>query len=154
MNQNERGLTLVEVLATLVIMSIVSIIIWSIFFQGFNFSQKAISKNQMQQEMNLLINNLLGIHQTAKEYNLKNINSNCEIKVEIINKDNSTETEIFSHPNMCFKYDIKNSVVPPIVPNRANNDVQLKITISVKNDPNNKITMDTYLYRIKGVKYQ
>lgn len=154
LNRDESGLTLVEVLATLTIFAIVSVIIWSVFFQGYNFSQKAISKNQMQQETNLLITNLLKIHQSAKQYNIINTSSNCEITVNITNKDNSTRTEIFNHSNMCFKFEIKNAITNPVVPNRAGNDVQLKLTTSDKKDPNNKIAIDTFLYRVKGVKYQ
>ncbi|WP_312471001.1 type II secretion system protein [Neobacillus sp.] len=154
MNQDERGLTLVEVLATLTILSIVSVIIWSVFFQGYKFSQKAISKNQMQQQTNLLITNLLKIHQSAKAYNIINTNSNCEITVTITNKDNSTRTEIFNHPNMCFKFEIKNAISNPVFPNKVGNDVRLKLTTSDKNDPNNKIIINTFLYRVKGVDYQ
>ncbi|MEH7332700.1 prepilin-type N-terminal cleavage/methylation domain-containing protein [Neobacillus drentensis] len=154
MPQDERGLTLVEVLATLTIFSMVSVIIWSVFFQGFNFSQKAISKNQMQQETNLLVTNLLKIHQTAKQYDILNTNSNCEITVNITNKDNSTRTEIYKHPYICFKFEIKNGITNPVIPNRTGNDVRLTLTTSDKKDPNNKIAIDTYLYRVKGVKYQ
>src|SRR4051812_42197585 len=154
MNQDESGLTLVEVLATLTIFSIISIIIWSVFFQGYNFSEKAITKNQMQQETNLLITNLLKIHQSAKQYTILNTNSNCEITVNITNKDNSTKTEIFNHTYMCFKFNIKNTVTQPIRPNAVGNDVLLKLATSDKSDPNNNITIDTFLYRVKGVNYQ
>ncbi|MEH7417111.1 prepilin-type N-terminal cleavage/methylation domain-containing protein [Neobacillus drentensis] len=154
MNHDESGLTLVEVLATLTIFSIISVIIWSVFFQGYNLSEKAITKNQMQQETNLLITNLLKIHRSAKNYTITNTSSNCEITVNITNTDNTTKTEIFKHTYMCFKFEIKNTVTQPIQPRLEGNIVQLKLTTSDKNDSNNNITIDTFLYRMKeGIKY-
>jgi type II secretory pathway pseudopilin PulG len=150
--RDERGITLVEVLATMVLLSIIGVTVWSVFFQGYSFSQKAISKNFMHQETNLLISNLTKIHQTAKQYELLNTASNCEVTVKITNKDNTTRTDIFTHPKMCFKFDITNTAVNPINPNLT--DVQLLLTTSDKNIADNKITIDTFLYRIKGVKYQ
>jgi Tfp pilus assembly protein PilE len=149
---DERGITLVEVLATMVLLSIIGVTVWSVFFQGYTFSQKAISKNFMHQETNLLIKNLTKIHQNAKQYEILNTSSNCDITVKVTNKDNTTRTDIFNHSNMCFKFDIKNSAVNPVNPNLT--DVQLLLTTSDKNIANNKITIDTFLYRVKGVKYQ
>lgn len=152
MHRGERGITLVEVLATLVILSIIGVTIWSVFFQSYNFSQKAISKNIMHQETNLLIKSLTRVHQTAKQYEILNSSTECEITVNVTNKDDTTWKETFSHSNMCFKFEIKNSAVNPIIPNKT--DAQLLITTSDKNITNNKITIDTFLYRVKGVKYQ
>ncbi|OLS41520.1 prepilin-type N-terminal cleavage/methylation domain-containing protein [Bacillus sp. MRMR6] len=151
MLRHERGLTLVEVLATLTLLSVISIIIWSIFFQGYSFSQKAISKNFIQQETNLLITNLTTTHQTAKQYEILNSTDECKITVNIVNRDATTKTDVYSHPNMCFKFEIQNSVTNPVNPNL--NNVRLKITTSDKSYPDNKITLNTFLYRVKGVQY-
>jgi prepilin-type N-terminal cleavage/methylation domain-containing protein len=164
LNRDERGLTLVEVLATLTILSIVSIIIWSVFFQGFNISQKAISKNLIIQETNILISNLTKIHQTSIKYEIMSSGTNnCEITVtskkrdKIQNIDVIQPTRIFSHSEICFELviDIKNKKdgSDPNLIEPYDNDVSLTITASDKKNPDNKVAMDSYLYRIKGVGY-
>jgi prepilin-type N-terminal cleavage/methylation domain-containing protein len=143
----EYGLTLIEVLATITILSIVGIIIWSIFFQGYTFSQRAISKNLMHQETNLLIANLTNIHRTTEYYLISNTESDCKIEVKYLSKGETSEkTEIFSHPNMCFKFE--NEVTNPVEPNEIN--LLLELTTSDKYVPDNKVTIDTFLYRVKG----
>lgn len=147
--QNNSGLTLVEVLVTLTLVSTISIIIWSIFFQGYTFSQKAISKNLMHQETNLLIADLTNIHRTTQQYVITNTDSDCTITVKYISKNDITNTEktkVFSHSNMCFKFG--NPVTNPVKPNEGN--LRLELITSDKNIPNNKITIDTFLYRVKG----
>ncbi len=155
MKRDESGLTLVEVLATLTIVSIIGIIIWSIFFQGYNFSQKAMSKNFMLQETNILITNLTKQHQKLIKYELKS--ENCEIKITNL-KTSPTQVQVFNHPNICFKITEINNIKNPgpfsVEPNKIANDVSLKITASDKNNPENSITIDTFLYRVKGVDYQ
>ncbi|MDN3018502.1 prepilin-type N-terminal cleavage/methylation domain-containing protein [Paenibacillus sp. BSR1-1] len=158
MKHDERGLTLVEVLATLTIFSIVSLIIWSIFFQGFNFSQKSVSENFMIQETNILIANLTKIHQTSSEYQILSTGvNNCEITVSSKKKDVIQPNKIFNHSEICFEFvlSIKNKAIGSdpnkIVPNE--NDVSITLTASDKHNPNNKVTMKSYLYKLKGVGY-
>ncbi|MEO2074634.1 MAG: prepilin-type N-terminal cleavage/methylation domain-containing protein [Bacillus sp. (in: firmicutes)] len=164
MKKDERGLTLVEVLATITIISIVSIIIWSVFFQGINFSKKATSRNLMLQEMNLLVTNLTKIHQTSSVYEISSSGpNNCEITViskkrdKIQNIDIVQPTQIFNHSQICFNFilDIKNKRTGTspntIEPNE--NDVSITLTASDKNNPDNKVITKSYLYRMKGVGY-
>jgi prepilin-type N-terminal cleavage/methylation domain-containing protein len=157
--RDERGLTLVEVLATLTILSIISIIIWSIFFQGLNFSKKATSKNAMIQESNIIISNLTSIHRGEYKYEITSTGTNnCEITVTTDISNTEKQTQTFTHPQMCFEFtsDIKNKAVDDTEPNKIDpneNDVSLTITIKDNQDPTNKVTTSTYLYRMKGVGY-
>ena len=152
-NRDEGGITLVEVLATLTILSLISVSIWSVFFQGYNYSQKALSKNFMLQESNILFTNLKKTHQTLIKYDIKS--ENCAIKVT-----NHTVTppheQIFNQPNICFTIleinNVKGSGPNSIEPNK--NDVSLKILASDKKNPSNSINIDTFLYRVKGADYQ
>jgi prepilin-type N-terminal cleavage/methylation domain-containing protein len=157
LKNDEGGLTLVEVLATLTILSIVSVIIYSVFFQGLTFSNKAITKNQMHQETNFIINDLKRIHTTARRYDIINTNSDCDITINLkddpTNANLITDKEVFSHPTMCFTLEVTNSVSNPVVPNRDDNDVSIKLTTSDKDKPENKITINTFLYRVKGADY-
>ncbi|PAE42197.1 prepilin-type N-terminal cleavage/methylation domain-containing protein [Bacillus sp. 7884-1] len=157
--RDERGLTLVEVLATLTILSIVSLIIWSIFFQGINFSKKATSKNVMIQESNIVISNLTTLHRGKNKYEITSTGTNnCEITVTTDISNTEKQTQTFTHPQMCFEFtsDIKNKKVGAPEPNKIDpneNDVSLTLTIKDNNDPTNKVTTSTYLYRMKGVGY-
>ncbi|MEW9053299.1 MAG: type II secretion system protein [Neobacillus sp.] len=151
MKTDESGLTLVELLATLVILSILGVIIWSIFFQGFSFSQKAISKNSMLQESNITITNLTRIHQTLTEYEIKS--ENCDILITN-NKVTPPQVQEFHHTSICFNLDIKvdstDKGTGPVTIKPNSNNVTLIITASDRKRPDNQIVLDTFLYRMKG----
>jgi prepilin-type N-terminal cleavage/methylation domain-containing protein len=139
--QNERGLTLVEVLATLTILSIISVVIWNVFFQGLDYSDKAVTQNSMQQESNYLTMKLTRIHQTAKQYELKN--SNCNIVVDYINQNNESSKEIINDADLCFKTTFTGRVDP------SKEDLPLTISIHDKNNAANEFVMETIFYRLK-----
>ncbi|MBS4215469.1 prepilin-type N-terminal cleavage/methylation domain-containing protein [Neobacillus rhizophilus] len=142
MKRGEQGLTLVEVLATLVILSIISISIWSVFFQGYNYSKKAISKNSMIQEANLLITELTSIHQSSDKYVFESLD--CKITVTV---DDKLPSKVFEHQNLCYKTNISSIT---IFPKQNGGNLQLTITIYEKNNPRNEVSVSSKLYRIKG----
>jgi prepilin-type N-terminal cleavage/methylation domain-containing protein len=146
MVRGERGFTLIEVLATISILSFVGVIIWNVFFQGYHYSQNSNSKNSMIQETNLIIVNLLKIHQTADQYEIKNSSSNCGIIVTY-KKGTLNQTQIFDNKQLCFSVVLKNSISGTIDPNLI--DVPLTVTASDKQNSNNKISIDSTLYRVK-----
>ncbi|MDQ1144857.1 prepilin-type N-terminal cleavage/methylation domain-containing protein [Bacillus sp. SORGH_AS 510] len=156
MSRNERGITLIEVLIAVAILSIIGVVISNVFFQGYSYSKKAISRNSMQQETNILITNLKKIHQTNINYSIKS--SNCDITVNY-QKDTSTatQTQVFSHSQICYKIDIivdsinQGSGPINIEPNKS--DIKLNINTSDKNNPGNNLTISTFLFRMKGVGY-
>ncbi|MFJ5715543.1 type II secretion system protein [Neobacillus sp. NPDC093127] len=156
MIRNERGLTLIEVLGTLTILSIVGVIIWNVFFQGFVYSKKAISRNFMQQETNIIITNIKKIHQSNINYTISS--SNCDITV-IYQKDKltSAKTQVYSHSQICYNLEIKidttNNGSGPVLIEPNKTDVTLKVKTSDRKNPKNIVTIDTFLYRMKGVGY-
>lgn len=114
--------------------------------------------------MNLLITNLTKIHQTSSEYEITSSGTNnCDITVtskkkdKVLNKDVIQPVRIFSHSQICFGFvlDIKNkrsgSDPNKIEPNE--NDVSITLNARDKTNPENKVTMKSYLYRMKGVGY-
>ncbi len=155
LKQTESGLTLIEVLATLTILSVISITIWSVFFQGYNFSQKAVSKNFMLQESNILTTTLKKTHQKLITYEIKS--ENCAVKVKDLSVTPNQE-KILDHPNICFKIieinNVNSSGPYRVEPNKIANDLSLKINLSDKNNPNNSVIINTFLYRVKGADYQ
>jgi prepilin-type N-terminal cleavage/methylation domain-containing protein len=155
LRRGERGLTLIEVLVTLTILSVLSVTTWSIFFQGYNFSQKAISKNLMLQEMTILITDLTKVHQKTEKYDIKS--ENCDIKITNL-KTTPPQEQIFDHPNICFNLleinNVQSAGPVTIEPNKNGNDVSLKFSASDKKNPDNNIIINTFLYRVKGADYQ
>lgn len=142
--KNERGLTLVEVLATMIIFSIVAILAWSIFFQGTDYSKKAVSKNQIQQEANVIISSLNSIHKQSTEYSVT-FNS-CSFSIQYI-VPSGTKTEVFGNAQMCIKLNTsKNPVYPKTGAGAGNVDIEL--IIEAVDNPNNKIQIHTLLNRL------
>ena len=139
---NERGLTLIELLATLTILSVVSVVIWNVFFQGINYSNKAVSQNTIQQESNYLTMKLTKIHQTSKGYKLNN--SSCKISVEYTTQDGVMSNEEFAHPQLCLSTDFSGEVNP------NSEDLPLTITINEKENTDNEFVLETVFYRLKG----
>lgn len=148
MNRNERGLTLIEVLVALSILSIIGIIIWNVFFQGLQYSKKSISKNFMIQETNLLITNLTRIHQTATSYTISKSGS-CGFTINVDGQPKILDL----NPNICFEITIgidnKDANSTPINPYR--DKVDLKLIARDKNNQsnNNFVEINTILTRLK-----
>ncbi|OIK16959.1 hypothetical protein BIV60_01395 [Bacillus sp. MUM 116] len=141
MIRDERGLTLVELLATITILSIIGIVIWNVFIQGNKVSQKSMSKNSMEQEANLVITNLTSIFQTSKQFQLAS--SNCQISVTFTKQDNTVQTQVFTNAQLCYSATNISSINP------GETDVNLSITVSDRKDINNQVTISSLLYRLK-----
>jgi prepilin-type N-terminal cleavage/methylation domain-containing protein len=147
--RNNRGLTLVEVLATLTILSIAGIIIWQVFFQGINYSQKTITKNMMMQEANIITTSLLKVHQTVNSYEIGSIHedSPCGIIIKY-----NGESQVFDPEQICVTYTTTLPISPTggqIVGGIGNMpDVPLTLTLTDKNNTNNSIDVKTTLYRL------
>lgn len=141
---NERGLTLVEVLATVIILSIISILAWSIFFQGTEYSKKAVSKNQMQQEANVIIASLNSIHKRSIEYSATS--KDCILSVQYTTKS-TTKTEVFENSQMCIE--ANDFTISP-----KTTDADIHLTIKEKSNPKNKIEINSLLSRLKEEKKQ
>ncbi len=149
MIRTQRGLSVVELIVALAILSLVGIIIWSVFFQGYNFSQKAVTKNSIQQEANLIAANLTKIQQTSKSYTISTISpprpndpSCTTLKVEYTKQDNSNITLAFDKAGLCYSVDQTGTFDP-----KTNRNI--KLTIYAKNDSKNRVDMNIFLYRLK-----
>jgi prepilin-type N-terminal cleavage/methylation domain-containing protein len=149
--RNQRGISLVELLVTLAILSLVGTIIWGVFFQGSSYSQKAATKNKLQQEANILITRMTKIHQTSDHYMLTS--SDCETTVTYPDSDPPIPSVTFSNSQICFSVEIVNPstnipITNPVYPNTQ--DSKLIGDIHDKNDPTDKVDIDLLLYRLKG----
>lgn len=140
MYRNEKGITLLEVLAAVTILSIIGIVIWNVYFQGYEFSNDTIKKSQIQQEANYVITSLANFHRSsATTYQIK-VNE-CKITVS-----NSSKTLVLEHPQICFSSNFTGN--KSVNPNQENFDFTL--TAADKNDVHNKVTIETVLSRLKS----
>ena len=76
--KNEKGITLIELLAVLVLVSLIVTLIITTFTISFNYNVTETKKLRMQQEANYLITLILQKHRTVEAYELT-INSVDEL---------------------------------------------------------------------------
>lgn len=71
MLRNQQGITLVELLAALILVSIVVTIAWTALFTGMKHTVAETTKTQLQQEANLVITKLTSEHRKNDLYYLR-----------------------------------------------------------------------------------
>ncbi len=90
--KNETGLTLIEVLATLTILSIVSVIIYNVFSNGLRYSSQAEDTVLIQQEANYLLTLLKEQHENAaNDYTVTVENNQNTV---ILNKGRTNDMDV------------------------------------------------------------
>lgn len=100
--QNERGLTLIELLATIVIASIVIGLATSVFVSAAKQNKTAYEHNALRQEANLIITKLRQIHQEQDSQDAPNSYTLCYESNEKIYLD-TTLTNSLGNENYKFK---------------------------------------------------
>ncbi len=136
MSNNEKGITLVEVLAALALLSIVSIITWNVLIQGSIFSQNIRTNTLIQQEANIIINSLTRVHQLSSPYYQITVESNSNSSFLLIEGNN---TIMFDNPNFRYSIEIfdelgnvvsgegENEVIYKVDPNKEDLDIRIII---------------------------
>lgn len=144
---NQYGLSLVELLATLAILSIIGVLVWGVFFQGTEYSNKAFTKNQMQQEANIIIAKLTKIHQTHKPVSgnesYEILSTDGKITINYNDKSGNRKTDVFE--NSYLEFSTTSMTVNPNV----KNEVPLILTIQDKKT-GDRVSINTTLYKLKG----
>lgn len=137
---NQKGVTLVELLATLVIFGIFSTIIWAFLFQTAKTNEVEISKNQLQQEANIIINAFDEVHRKSSIYTI-DYNSD-----EIIIKPTNSSPIVFSNSQIDYN-------LFPLVSGKSisPNTDQLNITLVLKSKTNENVntTLKSTFNRLK-----
>lgn len=59
---NQKGITLVEILAAIVIVSFLTVIVWRFFFQTIDYNSYAVTEQTLQQEANVILATLQAEH--------------------------------------------------------------------------------------------
>jgi prepilin-type N-terminal cleavage/methylation domain-containing protein len=123
--KNERGITLVELLAVLAIGGIILVLLTSVFINGKKASDRGVTNQMLQQEANYILETI------RKEY-LKL--EDDDIKLEIIDKTLKMNEKVISQG---YSYDFiidnaEGEIVYPIIIKR-NKSFPLKLTITKEN---------------------
>jgi prepilin-type N-terminal cleavage/methylation domain-containing protein len=143
--KNQNGLTLIEVLVSLTILSIIGIVMWNVFIDGISYSHKAVSQNTMQQEANLITVSLTKIHQTSDEYEVRS--KDCTLSVTHRSEKGTVYKE-YKHPRLCFTSNDTGSGNTTFI-NPSRKDFSLDLKIYDKESPENKLKVNTTLFRLK-----
>ncbi|QUG42245.1 type II secretion system protein [Psychrobacillus sp. INOP01] len=89
---DQQGFTLIELLAALVLFTIFGSVIWGLFFQSLKYNDAEVSKNQLQQETNLILSTIQQMHTSSTITSIESTGSTLLIisdKGEFpFNKDN------------------------------------------------------------------
>lgn len=137
---NQKGVTLVELLATIVIFGIFSTIIWAFLSQTMKTNEVEISKNQIQQEANIILNALDEVHRKSSEYTI-DFNNNG-----IIIKPVGSSQIVFSNPQIDYKL-LPLESGKPIHP--KTDQVTITLVLKSKKNENVKTTLKSTFNRLK-----
>ncbi|WP_175990187.1 type II secretion system protein [Bacillus sp. Marseille-Q1617] len=140
---DEKGVTLIEVLAGLAILTVIGLVLWNVFFQGLYYSKKAESDISLQQEANIISMKMTRIHQTSKSYSVES--EQCKVKVDYTpsSTNKPPKETTFSHSKLCISANQVDKVIP------SNEEFELFLTIYDKQRPENEFKLRTTLYRLR-----
>lgn len=145
----EVGITLIELLATIVILSIVIVLTYSIFFNGLTSSEKANEQVNLQQEMNLLLTSITKLHENESSYAIIADKTPNASTVSLQGTNNT-----FKFSNSDFDYTLYYYQVIGNIEKHLDKTIHsahalhITIIISNKNQPNQKYEIKTIISRL------
>lgn len=140
---NSKGITLIEVLATLTLMTIVGGLICGILINSLNIFNHESDKSDIRQEANIIINQLTTFYKINGNFEVIH-NSDGSINISSDKEDGTKESRDYGIPSYEIKVD---SFIGDSSENYESKDVEIIIT--EKNDPNNIFTLESNISRIK-----
>lgn len=81
MGLNQKGVTLVELLAALALVSIITAGAWTALMTGMNHGAAETNKTMLQQDANIIISKISAAHRLNDYYYLRFVGGNLEISV-------------------------------------------------------------------------
>lgn len=132
--KNERGITLMELLAALIIFMIFGGIIWGFFFQSLKINETEVTKQQLKQEANLIIASIQEAHIKGQSYSIYINDTDTTLTVKDM---------VFDHPKI--RYEIMNNIPSPI----TNRTLEIKLRLSSTDNPAINYEIQTNFSRIK-----
>ncbi|TQR14841.1 prepilin-type N-terminal cleavage/methylation domain-containing protein [Psychrobacillus soli] len=132
---NEKGITLVELLAALALFGIISVLIWNFFFHALNFNEREVTKNQLQQEANLIVNTIQQLHTKSKITSITNANDTLTVNYDV------NKHEDFHKKNILY-------ILEPstIIPSK---EFKFKLTLESLTNDSVKFQVETTFSKLK-----
>lgn len=133
--KNEKGITLVELLAAIVIVGFLTVLIWRIFFQTIDYNSYAVTEQTLQQEANVILSTLQSQHTRESIVKLTTDGSALMALLE----DGTTVT-ISNRSGIAY-------ALYEISPNVTNNVITTPSVTEVLSNPvsNNRISLPVHL---------
>jgi len=134
MMKDQRGVTLMELLAAIIIFMIFGSIVWGFFFQSIKFNDVEVTKQDLQQEANLIINFLQQTHTKGITYSVTTNHDGSVLSIE---------GEDFNRQGII--YDISGSDPSPI----TGREFYFLLELKSKEYPNLSYKIETTFSRIR-----
>ena len=151
---NQKGITLIELLAVLTILGIIIGVLYSVFINGLNYSTSSKDTVLIQQEANYLLTVLKKQHEKGKDYTVK-IEGNetfiiLEGVTEVIRESDSDFLYYICEPDpeddQSCKEPYAANFIKQIHP--LNNPFHIKLILKSKKDHNLQFEVQTILSRL------
>ncbi|WP_045523452.1 type II secretion system protein [Neobacillus niacini] len=151
---NEDGITLIEILATLAIVSIISILLYGVLLNGFDYSKKSKENVSLQQEMNIVVTSITKFHESYGAYDIIVDGPNSS-KIQLLSKKpDGTVDKTIELSNSSYEYslfDYKGTTETPFSPTTNVSTAQplyIKIIIKDKKQPSQAYEVKTIISRL------
>lgn len=105
---NEKGITLVELLAALAIVGIITAVIASVLSTGTSSADRTTSKQRLQQEANYIVEAIRAEYLEEDEEDIKIITTVSSIAIK---REGEVEVEVEKIISEGYKYELKSKVV-------------------------------------------
>jgi prepilin-type N-terminal cleavage/methylation domain-containing protein len=151
----EDGITLIELLAVLAILSFLIVLTSGVLFDGFKYSKAANEQVTLQQEMDLFTTTITKMHESESTYDIVVDTNPNATSVKFIGKNDKGDidrTLDISNSNFQYSlYDYSSNVDIPLN-NTTTMDttkpLYIKIIINNKTSPNQKYEIKTIISRL------
>ncbi|WP_017381164.1 type II secretion system protein [Paenisporosarcina sp. TG-14] len=151
--KSEKGITLIELIAALALVSMVAVLIMTTLSIGIQRSVVESQKTKIQQEANLITSKLLNIHRSGNCYQI-DITENNDLQVLTYDDPNQSTCENVFNKTITINnadYDIStmNSPLPleKINPTKENNSISIVLTLESRRTINYEISTTLSRYK-------
>lgn len=143
MRMNQRGMTLVELLAAIVIVGVLTILIWRIFFQTIDQNSYVVTEQTLQQEANVILASIQSIHTRDTIQHVKVSNSGKQLDIYVKDPANPTNGKLVqSFTRTGIKYQLYDPK-PTLVNNKYSGTTTTSISSGLP--LNNRIILPVHL---------